>query len=142
MSHKASITLREATRADESFLLELYGSTRQNELAAVPWDDLQKADFIQMQFNAQRTDYLRRFPGAELSIVVVDGRDVGRTWVNRGAGEIRLLDIALLPEFRAKGVGTTLLLRLQSEAKERGLPLRHSVHKTNPGAISGRPICP
>lgn len=127
--------LREATESDKPFLLELYGSTREDELAVLPWDDREKADFIRMQFNAQKADYTRRFPAADLSIVIFDGRDAGRIWVNRDADEIRLLDIALLPDFRGQTIGTALLLQLQEESKNSGLPLRHSVHKTNLGAI-------
>ncbi len=135
MNYGDCIALRKAAAADEPFLLSLYQSTRQDELDVVPWSDSEKADFVRMQFNAQKTDYSRRFPDAEISIVTVDGGDAGRTWINRDAHEIRLLDIALVPDLRGKGVGTALLLRLQEEAKKSGLLLRHSVHKTNLGAI-------
>ena len=127
--------LRQALRSDDEFLLRLYASTRQEELAPVPWSEVEKADFVRMQHDAQRADYLQRFPNSDHSIVMVDGTDGGRIWVNRGADEIRLMDIALIPELRGMGVGTQLLVDLQKEAKKRGLPLRHSVHKTNLGAI-------
>lgn len=129
------ITLRPVKNSDESFLLHLYGTTRQEELAILPWSDTEKSEFVRSQFDAQRTDYQRRFPDSNHSIVVLDGRNAGRIWVNRGPEEIRLIDIALLPELRGKGVGTRLLIDLQAEAYKSTLALRHSVHKTNTGAI-------
>lgn len=131
----ARIMLRQALRSDDEFLLNLYASTRQEELAPLPWSDVEKADFVRMQYDAQRTDYSRRFPGSDHSIVIVDGTDAGRIWVDRGEDEIRPIDIALIPALRGMGVGTQLLTDLQKEAGKRGLSLRHSVHKTNLGAI-------
>src|SRR5678816_592242 len=47
---------------------------------------------------------------------------------------IRLLDIALLPEFQNRGVGTALLERLKSEAQNAGKALRHMVFVLNNNA--------
>ena len=46
--------------------------------------------------------------------------------------EIRIVDIALLPEFCNRGIGTTLLRGLQSEAAAAGKPLRIHVERFNP----------
>lgn len=88
-----------------------------------------------MQFEAQRTDYMQRFPNAAHSIVLVDGEVHGRIWVERNADEIRLLDIAVLPQWRNRGTGSVLLERLIAESRESGRPLRDSVFKDNPGAF-------
>ena len=130
----AEITLRPVTPSDREFLRRVYVGTR-DDVQAVPWDDAQRRAFLDMQFEAQQTDYETRFPGAEHSIVLVDGVAHGRIWIDRRGDEIRLLDIALLPERRGHGTGRELLERLIAEARDAGLPLRHSVYKTNGAAL-------
>jgi len=121
--------------SDDQFLLALYESTRADEMAQVPWSDAQKRAFLGGQFEAQRTDYVTRFPDAEHSIVVVDDEPIGRVWIDRRFDEIRLLDIAILPRSQNAGIGAALVEQLQQQAAEAGLPLRHSVHTTNRDAL-------
>jgi len=123
--------LRPATDSDDSFLFEVYASTRTEELLTTGWTEDQKQAFLAMQFHAQRSDYTERFPNSELSIVVVDGADAGRLWVDRSADEIRILDIALLPYQRNRGIGTSLLNELIREAQAATAALRHAVYATN-----------
>jgi len=127
--------LRPVRVSDDSFLFALYESTRAEELAPVPWSDDQKRDFLRGQFEAQRADYLARFPAGKHSIIVIDNRPIGRIWIDRSVGEIRLLDIAILPRSQDAGTGTALVEELQQQAAAAGLPLRHSVHTTNRDAL-------
>jgi ribosomal protein S18 acetylase RimI-like enzyme len=124
--------LRPALPGDEPFLRAVYGSTRAEELARVPWSDEQKRAFIGMQFAAQDADYRRNYPDAQYSIVEVKGVGAGRLYVDRAKSEIRILDIALLPEHRGRGVGTKLLRGLQDEARSAGKPLTIHVERFNP----------
>lgn len=121
--------------SDDKFLLALYESTRATEMIPLPWSDERKRAFLKGQFEAQRSDYNTRFPGAEHSIIVVDDERIGRLWVDRRDEEIRLLDIAILPRSQNAGIGTALLEQLQQQAAEAGLPLRHSVSATNRDAL-------
>src|SRR5947208_7271612 len=105
----ASIRLRPATEADRDLLLEIYASTRAEELRAVPWDDDAKRAFIVQQFEAQASAYSQNYANATFDIVLVDERPAGRLYVDRRPSEIRIVDIALLPEHRSRGVGTRLL---------------------------------
>ena len=50
-------------------------------------------------------------------------------------GEIRLVDIAVLPEFRNQGIGSFALGRLLDEAKSKGKYVDLQVLKTNSPAI-------
>lgn len=129
------ITLRPVATEDEDFLRAVYASTRADEMELLPASDEEKRAFLDMQFDAQRSDYAARFPDSDHSIILLDGQPIGRIWVGRWEDEIRLLDIALLPEARDAGTGSELLGRLQNEAREAGLPLRHSVYKANEGAL-------
>ncbi len=126
-----TIELRPVEDADVDFLRRVYGDTRAAELAAVPWTDVEKEQFVGQQFQAQHHDYTTRFPDAEHSVVVADGEPVGRIWIDRRPEEIRLLDIALAAEHRNRGIGGVLLGRLQEEARQAAKPLRHSVEKDN-----------
>lgn len=128
------ISLREASDADEDFLYALYASTREAELALLDWGDEERATFLRMQFNAQRTHYLKSYPRARHQIILRGGEPAGRIWVERGDDEIRLLDIALLPAHRGHGVGSALIRELIREAARSAKPLRHSVEKNNPDA--------
>ena len=129
-----AIEVRPVRPDDEPLLLRVYASTREPERSLGRWDDETWREFVRTQFEAQRRHYALHFPSAEHSIVLRDGEPVGRTWVHRSADEIRLLDIAVLPEHRRHGIGTHLIRALQGEASAAGVPLRHSVELGNPGA--------
>lgn len=135
MSELNAIALRPVAADDGALLFDVYASTRVDELAATGWAEEQKQAFLEMQFHAQQSDYRSRFPNAEHSIVVVNGTDMGRIWIDRSPNEIRLLDIALLPGGRNRGVGTILLGHLIEEAQAAATPLRHSVFKANHAAL-------
>ena len=130
-----NLELQPVSTSDDQFLLALYESSRAEELAPVPWSDEQKRAFLKGQFEAQRADYVTRFPDAEHSIVIADDEPIGRIWIDRRGEEIRLLDIAILPRCQNAGVGTALVEQLQQQAAAAELPLRHSVYATNHDAL-------
>ena len=116
MERTAAYTLRPVQEEDETLLLEIYSSTRADELALVPWDAAQKQAFLQMQFSAQQKHYRAYFPHATHEIIEAEGQPVGRLYVDRRETEIRILDITLLPQRRGHGIGTQILLDLMKEA--------------------------
>ena len=119
-----SITLRPIGEDDMGFLLRVYRSTREEELATVvDWTEEQKEAFVLMQFNAQHTWYQEHYGGATFDVVLVDGTPAGRLYVHRRETEIRLVDITILPELRNRGIGSALLARLLAEAEAAGKPL-------------------
>jgi GNAT superfamily N-acetyltransferase len=124
--------LRPVDDEDRSFLVELYGSVRDPELQHVPWDDAMKRAFVEQQFAAQDAHYRERYPGATLDVVEVDGEPAGRLYVHRGASDIRIMDIAMAPEFRGLGIGTSLLQALVAEAEASGRKLSIHVEANNP----------
>jgi ribosomal protein S18 acetylase RimI-like enzyme len=88
--------------------------------------------FLQMQFQAQRRCYLADYPGATLDVIELDDEPVGRLYVHRRENEIRIMDIALLPEFRRRGLGTRLLQSIQQEGGARQKPVTIHVEVFNP----------
>ncbi|MEI8081394.1 MAG: GNAT family N-acetyltransferase [Actinomycetes bacterium] len=127
-----SITLRTVTPEDQDLLFRVFSSTRVDELALTDWDQGQIHEFLHMQFRAQSQHYQNTFPHASYDIVQNDGRAVGRLSIDRNPVEIRILDIALLPEARGRGIGTALLRSLLAEGEFGGTPIRIHVEKFNP----------
>ena len=126
-----NVTLRAVTPADEEFLLSVYGSSREAELAQVEWAEGQKETFLRWQFDLQRREYDARFPDAKYQLILIDEEPAGRIWVGEDEEQIRLLDIALLPQFQKRGAGTLLLKELMQEAGRAGKLLRHMVFVLN-----------
>jgi ribosomal protein S18 acetylase RimI-like enzyme len=140
MSHETSkspvsVTLRPVTDADREFLVAVYGSTRAEELAQVDWEEGQKEAFVRWQFERQDEEYRQRFPDARYDVILVDGVPAGRIWIGSDDKKVRLLDIALLPEFQNRGVGTYLLRQLMAEATQSNKVLRHMVFMLNDNAF-------
>jgi GNAT superfamily N-acetyltransferase len=125
------LTLQAAGPADEEFLATVYSSTRQAELAALPWSDDQRRAFLAMQHRAQHTDYHGRFPHAAFDLILAGGVPVGRLYVDQGAVEHRVIDIALLPEFRGQGIGRRLLEQVLAGATSARVPVRLHVEAGN-----------
>lgn len=117
---------------DEAFAYAVYASTRREEVAAWGWDEAQQNAFLRMQFQMQRRAYALQFPAAEHSLIVQDGQPVGRLIVLHDDQAIGLTDIALLPAFRGRGLGSAIIRGLQAEAAAAGKPLQLQVMKTNP----------
>jgi ribosomal protein S18 acetylase RimI-like enzyme len=127
------IGLRPSGPADREFLLRVYVSTRLDELAGLLWDQSAKDSFLRSQAEAQDADYRLRRPNAQFLVITADGEDVGRLYRVELAGEeLRLMDIALVPEWRGRGIGTALIGDLVTEARERGLLLSLHVEHHNP----------
>jgi GNAT superfamily N-acetyltransferase len=118
------ITLRPERAEDEAFLLAVYASTREEELAAVGWDAATRGRFLDLQFRAMRQGYRGMFPEAEFAIILLDGRPVGRAVVDRSGEAIHLVDLALLAPERNRGIGTRLLRQWIGEAAQANRPLR------------------
>jgi len=128
----SNITLRPVSADDQDFLVEVYGSTRAEELALVPWTDEQRDAFIRSQLAAQEDHYGKKYPGANHDIIVCNGRQVGRLYVARLDQEIRIVDIILLPAERNSGIGSYLIKQLLTEAERTRRAVRIYVEEFNP----------
>jgi GNAT superfamily N-acetyltransferase len=129
----AGVTLRPISEADLPFLRRLYASTREEELAAiVDWTPEQKNAFLDQQFAAQHAWYQEHYAGSTFDLVEVGGRPAGRLYVARWERELRLVDVALLPEHRGNGLGTALVSAVLGEATAAGKPVTIHVERMNP----------
>ena len=126
------IRFRPIQEQDLPFLFQLYASTRAEELAVTPWSDEEKHAFLEMQFNAQHQFYQERFAAAQFDLILLAEQPIGRLYLDRRDDEIRIIDIALMPEQRNRGIGGQLLSDLLNEAAQAELPLRIHVEQNNP----------
>jgi len=127
-----AITRRAVCPEDKEFLYALYASTRAMEMAMTGWSDEEKESFLRMQFHAQTTDYARNYTDAQFDLILCDGEPAGRLYLDRRQDEIRIVDIALMPEFRNRGIGSDLLADVMSEAEGRGKAVTIHVEINNP----------
>jgi ribosomal protein S18 acetylase RimI-like enzyme len=128
----SELALRPAAPEDQDFLSRVYASTREAELAVVPWTDEQRAAFLAQQFAAQSAHYAKHFPDASFDVVLVDGEPAGRLIVDRRDDDLHIVDVALLPEYRSRGIVTRLLQPLLDEAAELGMKASISSERVNP----------
>lgn len=127
----AHIALRSIGAADLPFLFEVYASTRLAELAPFGWSADQQATFLAQQFEAQHHHYQAHYLNAEFLVILLDNQSIGRLYINRASDELRIVDIALLPDYRNNGIGSYLLQALLAEATQAGKPVRLHVEKFN-----------
>jgi ribosomal protein S18 acetylase RimI-like enzyme len=126
------VSLRPAAPADRELLFRVYAATREEELAPVPWPPEAKEAFLRQQFDAQDAWWRTHYAGATFDVIVVEGRDAGRLYLWEGPSEIRVVDVALLPEARRGGAGTKLLRGVQRRAAAAGKAVTIHVERMNP----------
>jgi ribosomal protein S18 acetylase RimI-like enzyme len=101
-------------------------------LAVLNWNETQKEAFLRMQFTAQHRYYRAQFPAAAFQIILAGNLPIGRLYVDRREDEIRIIDIALLPQHRNAGIGSAILKDVLAEAAQAGVPARIHVERFNP----------
>lgn len=126
------IKLVDRTADDEAFWQTVFEHWAQDYFAGLEMPAEQKSGLIAMQYAAQSNDYAAHYPNAELQIVVYRGEKVGRLLWSAEEGDLHLIDIGLLREFRNNGIGTAVLKYLLGIARESNLPVRFYVEKLNP----------
>ncbi len=124
--------LRPETDDDIDFLRGLYANTRVWEVRSAGLSHAQSAVFLAQQFQAMRVDYRSRYPQEVFSLVEVDGEPVGKLYVHRADDGFRIVDFALVPERRRRGLGRRRVSQVLDEAITRGLPVRGHVKSMNP----------
>lgn len=127
-----AINLRPATDSDYDFMRRLYHSTRAEEMQHFPFDEAQKREFLDQQFSAQFEHYGIHYPTCERNIIESDGTPVGRLWIDEWNDQIRLVDIALMPEWRGSGAGTKLVQDVLTRGERAGKPVTIHVEAYNP----------
>lgn len=129
---REAIRYRPATAEDISFLRHVYGTTREEEMLRVPWTEKEKADFLDMQFAAQKQHYETYYPLCEFLVIEMEQQRIGRLYIDRGETDIEIVDIALLPDLRGRGIGRMLLEEILEEGRATGKKVGIYVEHYNP----------
>lgn len=127
-----SIYYRDLGESDFSFLKSVYRSTREGELDRTGWEEWQKADFINMQFFAQHNYYQGHYTDANWLVVEQNNVPIGRLYIEEWPSEYRIIDIALLGEFRTFGIGSAILKDIIDLARSNHKKVGIHVEKDNP----------
>ena len=127
-------SLRPVTLEDMPMLLEIYASTRKQEMEKLPhWSAAMKSEFLASQFMHQQKHYKSQYPGADFWVICEDHRVIGKLYFHEDYEDsMRIIDITLLPEHRDKGIGTDILKDLMEKAKSIDRPLTIHVESFNP----------
>ncbi|MBI1202382.1 MAG: GNAT family N-acetyltransferase [Rhodopseudomonas sp.] len=124
--------LRPEREDDTPFLMQLYASTREAELAPVPWTSEIKQTFLANQFRAQRHHYRTFIDGCRFDVIEHDSQPIGRLYLDHRQTCVHVVDIALLPAWRGQGVGTAIFAALQDWSRARSLGVGIFVEKFSP----------
>jgi GNAT superfamily N-acetyltransferase len=125
-------SLRAEDARDEPFVIGLYRSTREAEMAMAGWDEEQKRQFIRHQFKAQQQHYRQAISGCSFDVIEREGVPVGRLYVEERVSQLHVVDITLSPSERGKGIGSVILRGLIAEAAAVGKGVGIFVERFNP----------
>jgi ribosomal protein S18 acetylase RimI-like enzyme len=124
------VRLRPECEEDRGFRYQLFCDSRQPEFALVlPPDVFQQ--LMAHQFQAQTVSYRAQFPQARFDIIELDGRPIGRIVVDRPGDRLHLIDQAIVPEMRGRGIGTAIMRALMDEAAARRVPVTLEAASSN-----------
>ncbi|MCP4153689.1 MAG: GNAT family N-acetyltransferase [bacterium] len=127
-----AITFRPITDKDLEFLLKVYASTRAEEMAMSGWNVQEIDNFLRMQFNLQHTQYMDNYKKAAFDIILFHEVPAGRLYVKRYKNDIRIIDIALLTQFRRQKIGSKIMQTLIDESHRKNMTLSLHVEQNNP----------
>jgi GNAT superfamily N-acetyltransferase len=119
----ASLELRQASPADADFIYRLIETTMRSYVEQV-WGSFSEEN--------NRKNIAETIAAKNYSIIRCRGEDVGAISVERYPDFIKLSQLFILPQHQKKGIGTSLVRELASEARQSRMPLRLRVLKNNP----------
>ncbi len=111
--------LRPCTSDDDVFLHDVFSTTWESEVAALPNQKLAR-HVLRIQHIAQERRFGTHFPGHQRYVVMEDGERAGRLYVDLQEGTLRIVDLTLLPAYRACGLGVRILRDLCALAAVEG----------------------
>ncbi|MQY09986.1 hypothetical protein SRB5_00900 [Streptomyces sp. RB5] len=121
-----AVTFREQEPGDTGFLQRLFAAGLESSLGLHAWPERERAFVVGMQYEARERDWAQRCPPGRLEIIEVDGAPAGRLRLSRPDtdGTRRVIDLAIAPEHRQRGLATRALTRCTG-------PLSLNVARTN-----------
>jgi ribosomal protein S18 acetylase RimI-like enzyme len=127
MSNAGKPMLRPATEEDREPLFAMHVQLFRAEIETIwGWDDGWQRENFAKEWAEVETTVIGGSKGQRLGYLQVAWRE--------DPAEGYVLNLAVLPEHQAGGIGTRVMEELQQRAREARVPLRLSVLRTNPRA--------
>jgi len=130
-SPHGDLRLRPERDADRDFRYALFCDSRLPEWEPVRHQPALFEQLMQHQFHAQTVSYLNFFPKARFDIIELGTTPIGRIVVDRPGTMVHIVDQAIVPQQRNRGIGTAIMRSLMEEARAAGLPVRLQVADNN-----------
>jgi ribosomal protein S18 acetylase RimI-like enzyme len=113
--------LRPVADGEEAELFEIHRAVFRSHIEQLwGWDE-----------RWQRSNFAAELASSTTSVIRMDALIVGYVQFRDEVNRIYVQNIALLPDFQCKGIGTRLMNELQTKAAARGVPLELGVFRTN-----------
>jgi ribosomal protein S18 acetylase RimI-like enzyme len=125
------VLLRPEREEDQPFRYELFCNSRLPEWYQVELDPAVREQLMQHQFNAQTVSYRAQFPNARFDIIWLDGRPIGRIIVDGPHRFLHIVDQAIVPELRSRGIGSAIMRYFMDRAAAAAVPVELQVASTN-----------
>jgi GNAT superfamily N-acetyltransferase len=123
--------LRPCVASDESFVYDVFATTWQSEVAALPNQNLAR-HVLRIQHIAQERRFAARYPDHERFIVLAeDGGPAGRLYVYDDGARLHVVDLTLMPRYRSQGLGTRIFRDLLGAAAVDGRSVTSRVSRKN-----------
>ncbi|TAK60161.1 GNAT family N-acetyltransferase [Methylobacter sp.] len=123
--------LRPVDERDQDFIAALYRSTRE-DLLGLPMDPIFIDNLIRSQQQIHALGVQQHYPNAQTNVLEYQGQLLGRMVFERNTtGDIRLIDIAVLPSAQRQGLARYMLQYLQQLADTHQASLSLRVFKNN-----------
>ncbi len=119
----ATLTTRPCVPEDADFVFSLMERTSRDYVIATygAWDP-----------EWQRERFNQRFVPGSISVLRMDGQDIGILGVEEKDGTLFLGNLHILPELQRRGLGTAAVRIFLGDADERGLDATLQVLRVNP----------
>jgi ribosomal protein S18 acetylase RimI-like enzyme len=116
-------TIRPAAQSDFDLLFQLVCITMKDYVAATSgWDEVKEKEIFTRYFD---------FSTYQISVIVLDGSDIGYLKIDRMESEIFLANLHVHPDYQNRGIGSSILKSLLAEAARQGVSVSLKVLKVD-----------
>jgi len=122
--------LRPVNERDQEFIDTLYRSTRE-DLLRLPMDPIFIDNLVRSQQQIHALGVQQQYPNAQTKILEYQSQALGRMIFEHTEGDIRLIDITVLPSAQRQGLARYMLQHLQQLAGTHQASLSLRVVKNN-----------
>ena len=122
-----TVRTRPETAADEAFLFALHESVKGAEFALMPVAEPIRRQLLTMQLRAMTMSYRSHFPAGHFEIITLNETPIGRLITDSGPDRFHIVYVALMPEWRNRGIGGTLMTSVLEEPRNQRLPCEATV---------------